>query len=31
MNALTNKDEEIMNHYWERGDMQLRELRECYA
>ena len=31
MNTLTNKEEEIMNHYWERGDMQIRELRECYA
>ena len=30
MNTLTNKEEEIMNHYWERGDMQIRELRECY-
>lgn len=31
MNTLTNKEKEIMNHYWERGDMQIRELRECYA
>lgn len=31
MNTLTNMEEEIMNHYWERGDMQIRELRECYA
>ncbi len=30
MNTLTNREEEIMNHYWERGDMQIRELRECY-
>lgn len=30
MNTLTNKEEEIMNHYWENGDMQIRELRECY-
>lgn len=30
MNTLTNKEEEIMNHYWSCGDMQIRELRELY-
>ena len=25
-----NKEEEIMNHYWSRGDMQIRELQSCY-
>lgn len=30
MNTLTNKEEEIMNHYWTRGDMQVRELQSCY-
>lgn len=30
MKTLTNKEEEIMNHYWSHGDMQIRELRECY-
>lgn len=31
MKALTNKEEEIMNHYWANGDMQVRELQNCYA
>ena len=26
MKPLTNKEEEIMNHYWEHGEMQIREL-----
>lgn len=30
MKTLTNKEEEIMNHYWNRGDMQIRELQSCY-
>lgn len=30
MKTLTNKEEEIMNHYWDRGDMQIRELQSCY-
>jgi len=30
MKTLTNKEEEIMNHYWIRGDMQIRELQSCY-
>lgn len=30
MKTLTNKEEEIMNHYWSRGDMQIRELQSCY-
>lgn len=30
MKTLTNKEEEIMNHYWSRGDMQIRELQGCY-
>lgn len=30
MKTLTNKEEEIMNHYWAHGDMQIRELQSCY-
>lgn len=30
MKSLTQKEEEIMNHYWTNGDMQIRELRDCY-
>lgn len=30
MKSLTNKEEEIMDHYWEKGDMQIRELQTCY-
>lgn len=31
MKSLTKKEEEIMNHYWEHGEMQVRELQELYA
>jgi len=27
---LTTKEEEIMNHFWNRGDMQIKELQTCY-
>ena len=30
MKSLTQKEEEIMNHYWEFGDMQIRELQNHY-
>lgn len=30
MKPLTNKEEEIMNHYWEHGGMQIRELQSLY-
>lgn len=30
MKPLTNKEEEIMNHYWEHGEMQIRELQNLY-
>lgn len=30
MKQLTAREEEIMTHYWERGDMQIRELQACY-
>lgn len=30
MKTLTNKEEEIMNHYWTKGAMQIRELQSCY-
>lgn len=30
MKLLTQKEEEIMNHYWEFGDMQIRELQAHY-
>ena len=30
MKSLTQKEEEIMNHYWEFGDMQIRELQAHY-
>lgn len=30
MKTLTNKEEEIMNRYWEHGDMQVRELQALY-
>ena len=30
MKPLTNKEEEIMNHYWEHGEMQIRELQALY-
>ena len=31
MKTLTNREEEIMNHYWEHGDMHIRELQALYA
>lgn len=30
MRRLTNKEEIIMNHFWERGSLFVRELRELY-
>lgn len=30
MKTLTKKEEEIMNHYWTDGEMQIRELQEKY-
>lgn len=30
MKPLTNKEEEIMNHFWEHGEMQIRELLALY-
>ncbi len=30
MKTLTRREEEIMNHYWDKGEMQIRELRELY-
>lgn len=30
MRRLTNKEEIIMNHFWERGALFIRELRELY-
>lgn len=30
MRRLTNKEEIIMNHFWERGALFVRELRELY-
>lgn len=30
MKTLTNKEEEIMNHYWDFGEMQIRELQSHY-
>lgn len=30
MKTLTNKEEEIMNHYWNCGEMQIRELQTRY-
>lgn len=30
MRKLTKKEEIIMNHYWQRGQMFVRELRELY-
>ena len=30
MNTLTNKEDEIMNHFWNRGEMQIRDLQACY-
>ena len=30
MKKLTNKEEIIMGHFWERGEMFVRDLRELY-
>ncbi len=30
MKTLTKKEEEVMNHYWENGEMQVRELQSHY-
>ena len=30
MNYLTPKEEEIMNHYWEHGELHIRELQTHY-
>lgn len=30
MKSLTNKEEEIMNHYWDNGEMQIRQLQALY-
>ena len=30
MKRLTNKEEVIMNHFWEKGPMFIRELRALY-
>ncbi len=30
MKTLTNKEEEIMNLFWEKGDMQIKELQAYY-
>jgi len=30
MKTLTKKEEEIMNHYWANGEMQVRELQSLY-
>ena len=29
MKTLTNKEEEIMDHYWTHGEMQIRDLQAC--
>ncbi|MGM9713723.1 MAG: BlaI/MecI/CopY family transcriptional regulator [Prevotella sp.] len=31
MKSLTVKEEEIMNHFWTYGDMQIRELQSHYS
>jgi len=31
MKKLTRKEEEIMNHFWDKGAMFVRELLELYA
>lgn len=31
MKPLTNKEEEIMNHYWDHGVMHIRQLQALYA
>ncbi|MDX9781744.1 MAG: BlaI/MecI/CopY family transcriptional regulator [Bacteroidales bacterium] len=31
MQRLTSKEEEIMNHFWERGALFIRELLELYS
>ena len=31
MKPLTNKEEEIMNHYWDHGAMHIRQLQALYA
>lgn len=31
MKRLTKKEEVIMNHFWEKGPLFVRELRELYA
>lgn len=31
MKTLTNKEEEIMTRFWDKGAMQVRELRSLYA
>lgn len=30
MKTLTNKEEEIMNHFWNHGEMQIRDLQALY-
>lgn len=30
MKTLTNREEEIMNHYWEHGEMHIRELQALF-
>ena len=30
MKTLTNKEEEIMNRYWDHGEMHIRELQALY-
>lgn len=30
MKSLTNREEEIMNHYWDKGAMHIRELQALY-
>ena len=31
MKALTKKEEQIMEYFWDRGPLFVRELRELYA
>ncbi len=31
MKTLTKKEEEIMNHYWDKGEMKISELQALYA
>ncbi len=31
MKTLTNKEEEIMNLFWAKGDMQIKELQSHYS